>query len=105
MKSSTELSTGFKHQWFFGRRFRVLLICCVALFVETALSDKVPEAEYEVDLPALRAQAESGDPWAQVNLGAVYDHGLGGIARDPVEAVTWYRRAAEAGIPQAQFNV
>ena len=105
MKSSTELSTGFKRQRFVLTRLGVLLVCGLALFVKAVLSDGVPETAYEVDLPALRAKAESGDPWAQVNLGAVYDHGLGGIAPDPDEAVTWYRRAAEAGIPQAQFNL
>ena len=44
--------------------------------------------------------ADGGDPWAQLNLGAAYDHGLAGLASDPERAVHWYRRAAEA-----QFNL
>jgi TPR repeat protein len=53
----------------------------------------------------LRDRAEAGDPWAQLNLGAAYDHGLAGISRDPAQAVIWYRRAAEAGLAEAQFNL
>jgi hypothetical protein len=53
----------------------------------------------------LVAQAEAGDPWAQLNLGAAFDHGMGGFPLDPVRAVTWYRRAAETGLAQAQFNL
>ena len=53
----------------------------------------------------LRAAATAGDPWAQLNLGAAYDHGLNGLEPDPIEAVRWYRRAAEAGIAEARFNL
>jgi TPR repeat protein len=53
----------------------------------------------------LQAQAHDGDPWAQLNLGAAYDHGLSGLAADPVQAVYWYRQAAEQGLDKAQFNL
>lgn len=52
----------------------------------------------------LRSAAEAGDPWAQLNLGAAYDNGLG-INVDAAKAVHWYRRAAEQGIGEAQFNL
>jgi len=53
----------------------------------------------------LLAKAEAGDPWAQLNLGAAFDQGLAGFPLDPVRAVLWYRRAAEAGLAEAQFNL
>jgi TPR repeat protein len=53
----------------------------------------------------LVTRAEAGEPWAQLNLGAAYDHGLAGFTPDPVRAVAWYRRAAEAGLAEAQFNL
>lgn len=53
----------------------------------------------------LLVRAESGDRWAQLNLGAALDHGLAGFAQDPARAVFWYRRAAEAGLAKAQFNL
>lgn len=56
------------------------------------------------DLASLRADAERGDPWAQLNLGAAYDNGLS-VAPDPAQAIHWYRRAAEQGLAQAQFNL
>ena len=57
------------------------------------------------EIGSLLGGAASGDPWAQLNLGAAYDHGLAGITRDPALAVLWYRRAAEAGLAEAQFNL
>jgi hypothetical protein len=53
----------------------------------------------------LQARAEAGDPWAQLNLGAAHDHGLSGIEPDAARAVFWYRRAARAGLAEAQFNL
>jgi uncharacterized protein len=57
------------------------------------------------DLARLRSDAVAGDPWAQLNLGAAYDHGLSGLKADPAEALVWYRRAAEQGVDKAQFNL
>jgi TPR repeat protein len=53
----------------------------------------------------LQATAHKGDPWAQLNLGAAYDHGLLGLAPDPTLAVRWYRAAAAQGLVEAQFNL
>ena len=41
---------------------------------------------------------------AQVNLGAMYADGLG-VARDAVEAVRWFRVAADRGHAGAQYNL
>ena len=37
-------------------------------------------------------------------MGIKYDTGAG-VAKDQVQAVAWYRKAAEQGIPQAQDNL
>lgn len=51
-----------------------------------------------------QAKAEQGDAEAQFNLGFCYDDGRG-VAKDYVEAVTWYRKAAESGHTEAQLNL
>ena len=45
--------------------------------------------------------AEQGDPDAQNYLGWMYSHGSG-VRRNKVEAVKWYRRAAEQGDSEAK---
>ena len=70
--------------------------------IPATAAQETPTAGMQADL---RARAESGDSWAQLNLGAALDHGLAGFARDPVRAVSWYRRAAAAGLAEAQFNL
>jgi TPR repeat protein len=47
--------------------------------------------------------AEQGNAPAQFELGRMYDHGEG-VAKDPVEAVKWYRKAAEQGNASAQYS-
>ncbi|MEN8734596.1 MAG: tetratricopeptide repeat protein, partial [Lentimonas sp.] len=39
------------------------------------------------------------------NLGYMYDFGYGGVPEDDTEAVKWYRKAAEQGYAQAQYNL
>ena len=48
--------------------------------------------------------AEQGYAWAQYNLGIAYNNGIG-VAKDPSEAVRWWRMAAEQGLAQAQYNL
>lgn len=50
------------------------------------------------------ARAEQGDTAAQINLGALYERGLG-VERDQAQALEWYRRAAESGDADAQYQV
>lgn len=56
------------------------------------------------DLEALRAQAESGDANAQLNLGAAYDSAPA-AERDVEQALHWYQLAAEQGLAEAQFKL
>lgn len=56
------------------------------------------------DTGTLRAAAVGGDAYAQLNLGAAYDNGLG-VTPDPALALYWYRAAAGQGVAEAQFNL
>jgi TPR repeat protein len=48
-----------------------------------------------------RRAAELGDTYAQFNLAAMIDQGLGGLERDVSQAIKWFRRAADGGIHEA----
>ncbi|MBQ2291143.1 MAG: sel1 repeat family protein [Paludibacteraceae bacterium] len=64
---------------------------------ETSAEDSVEQQEsFADDFSATLAKAEQGDATAQVNLGLMYEYGLG-VAQDYYEAVKWYRLAAEQG--------
>jgi TPR repeat protein len=49
-------------------------------------------------------RAEGGDADAQYKLGVSYDVGEG-VAEDDVEAVKWYRKAAEQAHSHSQYNL
>ncbi len=53
---------------------------------------------------AIKILADRGDAEAQCNLGTIYQNGQN-TTRDDVEAVKWYRRAAQQGNSEAQFNL
>src|ERR1043166_10171824 len=52
----------------------------------------------------IKAKAEAGNPESQVELGRRYDKGEG-VVKDQVEAVKWYRKAAEQNFAKAQYNL
>lgn len=52
----------------------------------------------------LLPEAEKGDAVAQYNLGMMYARG-DGVARNPSEAVRWWRKAAEKKFAPAQNNI
>ena len=54
--------------------------------------------------PELKKRAEAGDVDAQSSLGVMYDNGTG-VPEDDVEAVKWYRLAADQGYASAQYNL
>jgi TPR repeat protein len=66
----------------------------------------VPIAKRLSERDALLLKAgESGILEAQRDLGALYATGGWSGPRDPVRAAEWYRRAAERGHPDAQYNL
>lgn len=48
-------------------------------------------------------RAEKGDAAAQTLLAEIYSRGLG-VGRDVEQAAYWYERAADQGVPEAQFQ-
>ena len=71
---------------------------------ERAYSDK----DYATAITILTPLAEAGDTKAQNLLGLMYEFGPefgGGIKKDEAKAAKWYRRAAEAENPVAQYNL
>jgi len=52
-----------------------------------------------------RKSAEAGFPPAQLDLGAAYRMGIGGLEKDMSQAVKWIRLAAENGFPDAQAEL
>lgn len=53
---------------------------------------------------AMAAEAEGGDPRAQLRLGMAYFKGAG-VERDPVLALKWIQKAADQGYAQAQYTL
>lgn len=75
----------------------LLLVALLAMGSAVQAGDKV-------DIASMQRQAEAGDAYAQLNLGAAYDNGIG-VAKDVDKALQWYQKAAEQGVAEAQFNL
>jgi len=55
---------------------------------------------YSTALRAWQPMANSGEPRAQNNMGIMYERGLG-VTQSYPEAMSWYRKAADQGLPEA----
>lgn len=60
--------------------------------------------DYEKSVFLFEELANQGNRAAQYNLGIIYEIGVGGL-RDDHRAEDWYRKAAENGLPEAQFGL
>src|SRR5205085_1511927 len=60
--------------------------------------------ESAVNVPALLARADSGDPVAQNAVGLCYLQGVG-VARDYAVAAKWFRKAASEDNADGQANL
>ena len=85
----------------------LILILCLGLS-QIVYADEWDDAEtafnqgdYVTAFQGLKKLAEQGDANAQLNLGVMYDNGLG-VTQDYKEAVKWYSKAAEQGHASAQ---
>src|SRR5450432_632069 len=58
----------------------------------------------EKQFSQLRNQAQHGDPGAEVALGVAYEEGIH-VQQDVAEAVTWYRKAAQADNAEVQHHL
>ena len=61
-------------------------------------------AEDKPDHEAIRKKAIAGDRNAMFELGTAYFQGASGIRRNETLAAYWFRKAAEAGLPDAMYN-
>jgi TPR repeat protein len=61
-------------------------------------------AEKRRDFEAVKLKAENGNPWDQEVLASDYEQGKG-VATNLVEAVRWYRNAADQGYAEAQCDL
>jgi len=87
-----------------------IFVGCAAAFVlsyvyvlHAPVSAEQP-AKPQVDVPALRAKAESGDPQAQAQLGDLYLKGEG-VTNSYAEAAKWFRLSAEKNNAEGQLGL
>jgi TPR repeat protein len=89
-----------------------LAVLAVSLSVFSVMGAEAPAlkapaafyADMQTDPWTLRQLADQGDATSAFLLGTRYASGRGGI-RDDSLAVKWFARAAELGLPEAQYNL
>jgi|SRR5262245_110492 len=84
-----------------GRLIFTLLLASSVAVVQLAAQQTNADQKL---IEEVKAKAEAGDAESQVELGRRYDQGEG-VAKDQVEAVKWYRKAAEQNYARAQNNL
>ena len=77
-----------------------LLFSVLLLFALTLSADEEPPQETD----PLRADAAKGDKIAMFKLGDEYFYGTGTRLPNPTLAAYWYKKAADAGVPEAMYN-
>lgn len=79
-----------------GRIF-LFTLCFFTIFFLAAQDDSS-------SLKALRTKAENGDVQAQFELGNSYFYGSENVRKNPVLAAYWFKKAADEGLAEAEFN-
>ena len=79
----------------------VLLQFCIITFQLYAQENDANKKLFEES----RVKAESGDTEAQIFVGGCFEFGVLGVQKNPGEAVKWFRKAADKGAAEAQFNI
>src|ERR1700751_1547852 len=82
----------------------ILVLGLVAPATAAELDDAVAadhSGDYAAALRRLSVLAEKGDARAQFDGGFMHAYGWG-VQRNPAEAITWYRKAADQGLQVAQ---
>ena len=75
-----------------------------AAATNTECLEHLGNEEFELALASCTAAARQGDDSAQVNLGMMYNEGLG-VSQDFHQAMNWYRAAAVQGNEVAQLLI
>jgi len=65
----------------------------------------IKNANQALNLSNLKQDAYSGDRRSQLLLGSLYEDGKRGVSKNLPKAAKWYRKAANQGYPQAQYNL
>ncbi|MEN3286127.1 MAG: uncharacterized protein V7634_427 [Bradyrhizobium sp.] len=82
----------------------IFVLCLAAPAAAAELDEAVAAAhrgEYAAALKRLSPLAAKGDARAQFDVGFMHAYGWG-FPRNPADAIEWYRKAAEQGLPVAQ---
>jgi len=74
-----------------------LAICAFAACAATVQAKSID--------PALLAKAQAGDAAALVRLGNAYNYGRHGAKQDYAQALIWYRKGAERGDADSEFQL
>ncbi|MDR2763209.1 MAG: sel1 repeat family protein, partial [Planctomycetaceae bacterium] len=85
------------------KNLSITIFVMTSLILTTLIAgdyDKTTAAE--PSLQQLIEKAKNGDAAAQFTLGLCYYDGKG-VTKDLIEAVKWYRKAAEQGNSKAQY--
>jgi TPR repeat protein len=86
------------------RRWVILTACVVLTGAGIIIRAERSHRRFAKWAAIHRVRAERGDAKSQWALGAMYYYGRG-VPRDYGEAVRWYRKSAEQGYPQAQYDL
>jgi uncharacterized protein len=86
------------------RTILIATLLCAASMLSSCAHVQEGGADRQA-LAQLRAKAEKGDALSQFELGLAFFLGRYGAATNYVEAVHWYRKAAEENVAQAQHNL
>ena len=70
--------------------------------IENSVSSNLGSA---IDTASIRQAAMAGDAKSQLLYGSLYEDGKGGLEQNYKEAVFWYKKAADQGYAQAQYNL
>jgi TPR repeat protein len=84
-------------------RWCLVGILMLALCSGAQLHGQQPDTQRKL-FEQIKVKAETGDTEAQNTLGLCYGNGIG-VATNAVEAVEWYRKAAEQTNALAQYNL
>jgi TPR repeat protein len=88
-------------------RIAIAALLCTLSFARADLKDgeaAVKSRDYDKALTEFTTLAKKGDAAAQLDLGEMYQLGLG-VTKNPEEAVRWYAKSAAQGNVMAELNM
>jgi len=92
--------------WVLGFVAAVMLLAASPLAAQTWDTNTLVNEAHKLEAPDLarvRAQAEGGDARAQSLLGLAYEMGAAGLEANAVQALAWFLKAADNGVPWAEM--